>query len=459
VRLASSFRDPSGFLFKLQGELFRQVNQIYATNYDQLIESGLYQSLTNDGLLIHHEDVTEDQAPSVGGYKVLRPEPLNFVSYPYEWSFTQLKDAALTTLNIQKRSLEFGMSLKDSSAYNIQFHKGQPLLVDTLSFESAVEGKPWVAYRQFCQHFLAPLALMALRDIRLANLLRIYIDGVPLDLASKLLPGRTRFNLSLQAHIHAHASVQKRFADTSHKTQSVEGRSMGKYGLIGIIENLEATIRKLNWSPGDTEWGDYYSLHGYDENTFDQKQSLVKEFLEPLQPQVVWDLGANTGLFSRIASDRGIPTIAFDIDPTAVEANYLECKRQSEMNMLPLLSDLTNPSPNLGWASEERTSLIGRGPADVVLALALIHHLAISNNVPLADLSSFFSKVGNWCIIEFVPKEDPQVQRLLISREDIFENYSLESFESAFTEHFHLRRQEQIGESMRTLFLFESRGV
>jgi hypothetical protein len=458
TRLTSSFRDPSGFLFQDQGELFRQINQSYASHYDQLMKSGLYDALADDGLLIPHEEVSKVRKPSEGGYKVIRPEPLDFISYPYEWSFSQLKDAALTTFQIQRRALEFGMSLKDSSAYNIQFYRGRPLLIDTLSFEPLIEGRPWVAYRQYCQHFLAPLALMALRDIRLGLLLRSYIDGVPLDLASRLLPRRTKLNFSLLSHIHLHASAQKRYADTSIKTKSVEGRTMGRYGLQGIIDNLESATRKLEWRPSETEWGEYYSFHGYDESAFDEKKALVGEFLESLQPNSVWDLGANVGLFSRIASERGIPTIAFDIDPAAVELNYRQCVEQSETTLLPLVIDLTNPSPSLGWANAERSSLIERGPADVVFALALIHHLAISNNVPLGNLATFFSKIARWTIFEFVPKEDPQVQRLLISREDIFHDYSLEGFEKAFADCFHIHRKEQIGDSTRTLYLLENRG-
>lgn len=299
---------------------------------------------------------------------------------------------------------------------------------------------------------------MAYLDIRLGNLLRVHIDGIPLDLASRLLPRRTRLNFSLLSHIHLHASAQKRYADTSIKTQSVEGRSMGRYGLLGIIDSLESATRKLKWRPAGTEWGEYYSFHGYDENAFDEKKALVETFLESLQPTSVWDLGANVGLFSRIASERGIPTIACDIDPAAVELNYRECVRQTETNLLPLIIDLTNPSPSLGWANEERSSLIKRGPADVVFALALIHHLSISNNVPLADLTTFFSKIARWTIFEFVPKEDPQVQRLLISRDDIFDDYTLEGFEKAFTECFHIHRKEQIGVSSRTLYLMENRG-
>ncbi len=211
----ASFRDPSGFLFSHEGVLYRQVNQAYAADFSRLMDSGLYDKLIKAGLLIpHFESDIKPPQPELA-YKVIRPEGVPFISYPYEWSFGELKDAALATLSIQKRALKMGMTLKDASAYNIQFHQGRPVLIDTLSFEIYKEGEPWVAYRQFCQHFLAPLALMAYRDIRLSQLMRVYIDGIPLDLASELLPMRTRFNLGLATHIHLHASAQKRYADTA----------------------------------------------------------------------------------------------------------------------------------------------------------------------------------------------------------------------------------------------------
>lgn len=457
VRHTASFRDPSGFLFYDQGELFRQVNHSYANHYDQLMESGLYNTLVEAGLLIPHLDVSNELELSEGGYKVIKPEPIQFLSYPYEWAFSQLRDAALTTLKIQKHAVKFGLSLKDSSAYNIQFHHGRPLMIDTLSFEPLDKGKPWVAYRQFCQHFLAPLSLMAFRDIRLGNLLRTYIDGIPLDLASTLLPTRTRLNMGLLFHIHLHASAQKRFSSTSIKSENIQGRSLGRYGLEGIMEGLEKATMNLGWEPGGTEWGDYYDFHGYDSESFDRKTALVEEFLDQLNPTSAWDLGANIGTFSRLLSDRGIPTIAFDFDPAAVEMNYRRCVEKSESHLLPLVMDLTNPSPSIGWSNQERQSLLDRGPADLVLALALMHHLAISNNVPFDDLANFFSVISRWLIIEFVPKEDPQVQRLLASREDIFEDYSIEVFEKIFNKSFEVHRKEVVANSNRTLFLMENR--
>src|SRR6185503_16964008 len=200
-QLSASFRDPSGFLFSRGGVLYRQVNRKYEQEYARLMESGLYEKLVKAGLLIPHLEVDEAPAESevtrAFAYKIIQPERAPFISYPYEWSFGQLKDAALATLSIQRRALKVGMSLKDASAYNIQFVRGKPTLIDTLSFEIYKEGQPWVAYRQSCQHFLAPLALMALKDVRLNQLLRVYIDGVPLDLASGLLPAKTRLNFGL----------------------------------------------------------------------------------------------------------------------------------------------------------------------------------------------------------------------------------------------------------------------
>ena len=236
-----SFRDPSGFLFWQNGSLYRQINIIYKDHYDRLMNSGLYEELTKTGLLIPHQEVDIEPAQPGIAYKIIQPERIDFISYPYEWCFSQLKDAALTTLRIQKKALDFGLSLKDASAYNVQFRKGKPVFIDTLSFESYHEGQPWIAYRQFCQHFLAPLALMSCKDIRLNQLLRIYIDGIPLDLASSLQPFRTRFSLSLLSHIHLHARSQKRFADKKVDTRQIK---LSRVGLLGLINNLESDYQK-----------------------------------------------------------------------------------------------------------------------------------------------------------------------------------------------------------------------
>lgn len=455
--LASSFRDPSGFLFRLDDCLYRQVNRSYAENYDRLIESGLYRALSEAGRLVAHEEVAEDaHAPEPErAYKVLRPELIPFISYPYEWSFSQLQDAALLTLEIQRRSLEAGMSLKDCSAYNVQFKDGRPIFIDTLSFEVYRQGEPWVAYRQFCQHFLAPLALMSRVDIRLSRLLRMYLDGIPLDLASRLLPRRTWLKLGLGIHIHLHAKSQSIFAEKTEKPKRRAAVSLN--ALRGLVDSLDSSVRKLKWRVGRTEWSDYYNELSYSGAEFDRKRKFVSEYLEQAKPSSVWDLGANTGRLSRLASERGIPTVAFDVDPACVEANRREVVRRGETRLLPLWLDLTNPSPGLGWAGAERMSLAERGPADLVMALALVHHLAIGNNVPLGDVAAYLSRLGRRLIIEFVPKSDPQVGRLLVVREDVFDTYTQADFETSFSRHFEIERSDSLQDGGRRLYMMKRR--
>ncbi len=453
-QLPASFRDPSGFLFTRNGILYRQINRAYSKDYLRLIDSGLYEKLVKVGLLIPHVEVDASTALSAVAFKIIQPERVPFISYPYEWSFSQLKDAALATLSIQKRALKLDMSLKDASVYNIQFVRGRAMLIDTLSFEIYKEGEPWVAYRQFCQHFLAPLALMSYRDVRLIQLLRVYIDGVPLDLASELLPVKTKFNFGLLTHMHIHAGAQKRYSD---KAVTPRKGGMSKQALTGLIESLEATVKKLTWKPAGTEWGDYYENTNYTDSAFEHKKQLIKEWSAEKKPALVWDLGGNTGVFSREAAASGAYVVSFDIDPAAVEQNYRVVKAHKEQNILPLILDLTNPSPALGWDNAERDSFGARGPVDMALALAVIHHLAIANNVPLPQLADFFAVHCKWMVIEFVPKSDTQVQKLLASREDIFPNYTRKGFEEAFSARFAIRKSEPVRDSERTLYLMQTK--
>lgn len=453
TKLSGSFRDPSGFLFVRDGVLYRQVNAPYRPHYDRLMESGLYKALTEAGLLVRHEEVDVPPAsPAAAPYKTIRPDRVAFISYPYEWCFGQLKAAALATLKIHKTASEFGMALKDASAYNMQFVDGRPVLIDTLSFEALDGWTPWIAYRQFCQHFLAPLLLVARKDFRLARLSRLFIDGVPLDLASALLPRSTRFRPGIATHIHAHAWSQRHYAK---KPVQVRRRPISRAAYLGLIDSLESLVRKTEFRLAKTEWGAYYEETNYSDSAFALKKTLIDGFLDEVRPRTVWDLGANTGVFSRLASARGIPTVAFDIDFVAVELDYREMRSKKEANLLPLVLDLTNPSPALGWAHEERASLLARGPADMVFALALIHHLAISNNLPFDMIASFFASVGRSLVIEFVPKSDSQVQKLLATREDIFPDYTPAGFEAAFARRFRIRKVEKIAGSERLLYLMD----
>lgn len=413
------------------------------------MSGGLYQELVKAGQLVEH---TETSQKSPQSYKVIQPEQLDFISYPFEWSFSQLKDSALLTLKIQQRALTHSMTLRDASAYNIQLVSGQLKLIDTLSLGVYEPGKPWVAYRQFCQHFLAPLALMSYRDPGLLQLMRVYIDGLPLDLTAKLLPTRARLRPALAAHISLQANYQKRYATSESAGSSAKLSLQGQYGLI---DNLIKTIQSLKLPASKTEWGDYYDNTNYSKAALAAKTDIVKGYLSRAKPKRVLDLGSNNGHFSRLASSSGIFVISADIDPIAVEQNYLLTKKSSDKNLAPILIDLTNPSPGLGWNNQERPSFMARAQADAVVALALVHHLAIGNNLPLGLVADFLAQMGESLIIEFVPKSDSQVRRLLASREDIFDNYSVEGFETAFTRRYKIIDKQKVSGSDRTIYLMK----
>ncbi len=367
-----------------------------------------------------------------------------------------LKDAALLTLKIQKLALEHGMSLKDASAFNIQFVKGKPILLDTLSFEIYKEGKPWVAYKQFVEHFLSPLTLMSYVDVRLNRLSSVFLDGIPVDLAADMLPFKARFKPSLLFHVFAHARSSKKYSDKKLKREQ-KGRKFSKRALLGMIDNLEGAVKGLKWSPSGTQWEDYYEedKNNYKSESMRHKGDLVAKFIKEVKPETVWDMGANTGYFSRIAAKSGASVNAFDVDYGALEKGYHDIKENKEENILPLFSDFTNPTPGVGWLNSERESLVSRGPAGAVLALALIHHLAITHNLPFAHIAEGFSKIGEYLVIEFVDKKDSQVQILLSTREDIFTNYTKQDFEAEFGAFFDIIHATPIKGTLRTLYLMK----
>jgi 2-polyprenyl-3-methyl-5-hydroxy-6-metoxy-1,4-benzoquinol methylase len=438
-------------MFTEKGVLYRFVSQTYQEEYDALMQSGLYDALVKEQLLIPHTEVSQPRIR--GAYKILKPELVPFISYPYEWSFSQLKDAALATMQIQFLALKHGLILKDARAYNIQFYKGKPVFIDTLSFERYQEGNAWVGYRQFCQHFLAPLALMSQVDLRLGLLSQQFLDGIPLDLASRLLPAKSRFSLGLGSHIHLHARSQKQHANDA--SSATAHRKMPKANLLGLLRNLEMTVQSLRLPRQDTEWGDYYENTNYTNASLQDKEKIIAGWVTLLKPRSVWDAGANDGTFSRIASRQNIPTVASDIDPMAIEQAYQSLKKHEDSYLLPLIIDLTNPSPAIGWENQERLSFLHRGQFDLTFALALIHHLAISNNLPLGHIAAFFRAHTKGLIIEFVPKEDSNTQRLLATRPDIFPDYTPAGFEKAFTAHFTIKEKVPVKESTRILYRME----
>ena len=449
---SASFRDRSGYVFSQDGKIYRWISPSYLSQYRHLMDSGLYRELVDKRLIVPHKEV------ELEGFReglVIQPKRIPFVSYPYEWCFEQYQDAALATMDIQNTALKYGMILKDASAYNIQFLTGYAVLIDTLSFDFYQEGLPWGAYGQYCRHFLAPLMLMSNVDERLSKLMQSFIDGVPLDLASELLKGQGG-GLAAQAHIHAHARSIAKHNDDGKKG-NVKQAVMKKTALAAFCDSLRRDTAKLQANRMETEWGDYYANTNYTASAADRKGQLVREYLQETNClKYVWDLGANDGRDTRIAIELGANTVAFDIDANAVRRNWKQVKDSNE-KMLPLILDLSAPSPAIGFANNERKTIGGRQRPDCILMLAVIHHMAISNNLPFENIARWIGSLTDNLIIEFVPKDDSQVQVLLATREDIFPDYDETHFEAAFSEFFSMKEKKPVDGSKRVLYLWSKK--
>lgn len=449
----SSFRDPSGTVFEKNGLTYRQINACYVKQYQQLIQSGLYEALTLKSFLIPHKKVHIDGVTDTVAL-VIQPDKIPFVSYPYEWTFSQMRDAALLTLHIHREALNYGMILKDASAYNIQFKNGNPLFIDTLSFDFYHDGMPWVAYGQFCRHFLAPLMLMCRIDVRLNRLSGLYMDGIPLDLADSLL--KRKLGLFARQHIHWHARSIARYAKEGRKFRGIGSVKISKANHIALIESMIRGIERLSLKADQIEGNSYYNQNSYSRAAVNHKTELIRTFLKEIRPASVWDFGAHDGTYSRLAVEQNAHTVAFDMNHIMVERNYAYVKK-NKLRMLPLVMDLTNPSPGIGFANLERLSIDKRQKSDCVMMLALIHHLCIVNNLPLNKIAAWLAGLCDHLIIEFIPKEDSQAQILLTNRTDIFSEYHQENFEDAFNLYFRLKRSDKISDSSRMLYWYEKK--
>lgn len=450
----SSFRDPAAFVFYKDGIVFRQINMVYSDSYEMLMRSGLYRHLTLEKWLVPHEEVSVESPRPEKLYTVIKPDQVYFISYPYEWCFSQLQDAALLTLQIQKEALGKGMALKDASAYNVQFTGCRPVFIDTSSFEIYRENEPWAAYGQFCRHFLSPLLLMSYTDARMNQLFRIFSDGIPLDFTVSALPARAMIRPMVFMNIWLHHRAEKKYGN---QAASPGGARLAKKNLEILIDSLYGFVAGLRPKVLKAGWRDYYHNLSYSKAAFSSKKAIVERFLKRIKPEFIWDMGANTGEFSRIAAGMGIKTVSFDMDAEAVEKNYLQCKSESDHKILPLVLDLTNPSPGSGWDNTERKALKARRLPDAVLALALIHHLSISNSLPFGRVAGYFASLCRHLVIEFVHKSDPMAEGMIRGREDVFDEYTAELFEREFIRYFDILEREEVEDSDRIVYLMEKK--
>jgi ribosomal protein L11 methylase PrmA len=456
-RDSGSFRDPSGSVMMLDDRIFRTVMPLAAADYETTRRTGILEELMAEGLVVHERPVSREllgAAAAQASYVVEHPK-LPFISYPYEWSFHALKDAALLHLDVHLRCLERGVTLSDASAYNIQFRGPAPVFIDTLSFRPYREGEIWAAHRQFCDQFLNPLLLRALLGIPHNAWYRGSLEGIPVEHLANALPLRAKFSWPVLQHVVLHAMLEKVSAKDRPAGEAAKVR-LPQIAFRRILIGLRDWIRTLQPKGSEkTVWRDYAEVNSYSSDEARSKAAFVREFAAAVRPALLWDLGCNTGEYSKAALEAGARlSIGFDFDAGALDRAYLRAKAEG-LNLLPLHLDAANPSPSQGWGQGERKGMRERAPADGVLALAFVHHLAVAKNVPLEYVVDWVVGMASAGVIEFVQKGDPMVQELLRLREDIFADYSEETFERALRARARIQRVEQVSAAGRKLYWFD----
>ena len=459
MRDKGSFRDPSGFIFLEKEKVLRIVNENYKIHYDHFINSELYSKLSKERKIVSHKDFNTSHSYSLDQYKVLEVEKIPFISYPYEWSFSQFKKAALITLEIQKVSIEYGMTLKDATPFNIQFLNNKPIFIDTLSFENIEDANySWKPYKQFCEMFLSPLCLMSFVDPRLNKLLTSWINGIPAEITLKLFSFKHKIKPSIFFHFYLPYRLSKS-QQKGNRQKSNSPKGVSKKQHLNLIDQLIDFVTTLKIKNDQSEWGNYLLETTREKSNYvTNKEKFIRSFIGPIKYDTAWDIGSNDGHFSEILSEKENATIySMDIDWKSVDGNFLKCNRKEINNIYPLILDLSNPSPSIGWMNQERGSIFERLPKpELIICLALIHHI-INLNIPIEKIIELLNRTKRYVILEFVPIEDPKCQQIFASRiEEI--RYPDKAFLIAkLKEYFKILEEKKLNETNRTLFLLEKR--
>lgn len=452
ARSPGSLRDPAGFVFEEAGRVRRAVTEYGLPHFRAVRETGLIDRLIASGRLLAEREVgvTLHGRPDVR--LVLEHPTLPFLSYPYEWPFRALQAAALLHLDIQIDALDAGVMLTDASAYNVQFIGARPLFIDHLAFRPHRPGELWAAHRQFCEQFLHPLLLQSLVGIEFQPWYRGRIDGIPGGDLVRLLRLRQKLQWNVLANVVAPARLQ-RFAGRSGAERRIARAAMPKEGLRGLFSSLRRWIARL--SPrgiGVTTWAAYDD--SVPESESREIMGFVEEFVRRVSPSLLWDLGCNTGRYTEVALRAGARyAVGIDSDPGALDRAFTRARGRG-LDLLPLLIDLVNPSPAQGWRGQERAGLFDRGRADALLAIAVLHHIAIARNIPLDEVVELLTAAAGQGIIGFVPPTDERARALFHGREDIFRGYTFDVFLSHLQRRARIVKQQRLAGTERTLIWY-----
>ncbi len=453
-----SFRDRDSRVFYSAGDVYRELSQRGLEDWERLEQTELFKHFTHERRLVETERV-DGESPNVlagSAAGLLKHARVPFVSYAYEWPFGMLRDAARLTLELLSAAIDEDMVLKDATPYNVQWRGARPVFIDIPSFVRLEPGEAWPGYRQFCELFLYPLFLTAYRGVSFHPWLRGSIDGISSEECWRLCSARDL----LRPGVLVRVWLQSRL-DARHARQGLAGSDV-KRGLRDAgfhkeliqanAKKLLGLCSKLRWEPAGSVWSDYSGDNTYDDERRASKAEFVRRAVGARTRGLVWDLGCNTGEYARIAAESADYVVAMDGDHLAVQRLYEELRREERDDILPLVVNLADASPNLGWRGAERKDLAGRGKPDMVLALALVHHVVIAANVPLADFVDWLASLGGDLVIEFVSKEDPMVRVLLRDKEDVYLDYDASVLEACLSRTFRIERRETLSGGTRTLY-------
>lgn len=466
ARDAGSFRDPSGYVFMQDDRVIRAVMPSAEKSFGAIYDSGLLRELADKGLMIGCERL-DANADTLAQYRGARDDSaaalyehprVPMLSYPYEWCFSQLKDAAIAHLKLQMVALEKGYELSDATAYNMQFVDGRPLHIDAMSLRPYQDGAHWAGYNQFCRQFLLPLLLEAWAGVAFQGLYRGSIDGISFEDALSILP-RRKLLTSPSGFMHVYLHGRAVMARSSKAEKQIDlDRKLPKSRYLAMLEQLHGFISGLESAKRPASyWKTYAAVNSYSEPMRDRKLKFVEDWASDAKPSVIWDIGGNTGDFSMAAIKGGAGTsVVLDGDLDSLESAYRFRVKKGD-KLLPLLMNLVDPTPNMGWRQSERKGLMERAGCDGILALAVIHHMCIGGNLPLAEAVRWLLSLAPSGIIEFVPKGDPMVDQLLQVRDDIFHDYEEEVFLNTIAEGHDITAQTKFTENGRLLVAYRAK--
>ncbi len=452
---AGSFRDRQGRVFYSGEQVFRALSNKAWKDWQRLSATRFFKEYSARGLIIPTREAT-DAAPQAleGNWAgVLEHHKIPFVSYPYEWCFGMLQDAALLQLDLLLASLREDMVLKDASSYNIQWMGSQPVFIDTGSFEEFRQGQPWAGYRQFSQLFLFPLLLQSYKNLPFQPLLRGRVDGISAADCNAIMSLRDLFRSGVLSHVYLQSKLEKRYGTAGTDVRKALHTAGFKKELITAnLKKLHKLISRLQWNPSGSTWSEYASDNTYSDSDTRHKRRFVQKLADAHPRRLVWDLGCNTGVYSRIAAANSDYVVSIDADQLAVERLYRQLKEEKNSKVLPLVNELADYSPDLGWRGSERRGLTSRDKPDLILALALIHHMVISANIPVSEFVSWLAETGGELVLEFVDKSDPMVQTLLRNKDDQYADYEKGFLEKNLKRFYRIERQEELESKSRTLY-------